>query len=325
MSRRANIESLISILDRDMVAMSRAMLVKRFGEHAFRVARASGQIVAALPHVYVHVRRSRGVKPLIAAAAQWAENRAHLGGLAACHLHGLRTPKEFVVTIVAAPHRKLMTIPKLRVRRLRSNIPVMRQQGYRVATLPHALVQVWWDEGPEQAQSLIIDAIRQRRCTAQQLLAVMPSYPRLRNRRGLITFLTELRAGVESYLEYIADTTIFNTPDLAHLQKQVEVTAEGRRYRLDAYDPETKTAIELDGAAFHGDDAARRRDIERDGALAAIGILTLRFTYDEATQYPAQCRERIRATLAHRRIPPDRGDNVPLAERTSRLALREAH
>ena len=55
-------------------------------------------------------------------------------------------------------------------------------------------------------------------------------------------------------------------------------------YEVDAYWPARKLAVELDSWEFHGTREAFRRDRERDAELHALGIATLRFTYDQVTQ-----------------------------------------
>jgi very-short-patch-repair endonuclease len=60
-------------------------------------------------------------------------------------------------------------------------------------------------------------------------------------------------------------------------------------------------AIELDGAAFHGDPAAWEWDIRRDVALAALGWVVLRFSYRRLTTEPDTCRREILTVRAARR------------------------
>ena len=64
--------------------------------------------------------------------------------------------------------------------------------------------------------------------------------------------------------------------------------------------PELKVAVELDGAAFHGSAAARERDTRRDVALAALGWVVLRFSYQRLTTDPEGCRREIAAVCAAR-------------------------
>ncbi|NEK87086.1 hypothetical protein GCU60_15200 [Blastococcus saxobsidens] len=54
-------------------------------------------------------------------------------------------------------------------------------------------------------------------------------------------------------------------------------------------------ALVFDGAAFHGDLAARERDLRRDSAPAALGWMVLRFGFRDVTRRPQVCRAQIRA------------------------------
>jgi very-short-patch-repair endonuclease len=63
---------------------------------------------------------------------------------------------------------------------------------------------------------------------------------------------------------------------------------------VDAYWPEQKLAIQLDGFEFH----RTRRDHERDAAsnrdLELLGIRVIRFTWDDVTAHPERTLRRVR-------------------------------
>lgn len=58
--------------------------------------------------------------------------------------------------------------------------------------------------------------------------------------------------------------------------RQVPVALTSGNVRLDAAVPRLRVTIELDGAAFHGDPAAREGDTRRDVSLAALRWVVLR-------------------------------------------------
>jgi very-short-patch-repair endonuclease len=61
-------------------------------------------------------------------------------------------------------------------------------------------------------------------------------------------------------------------------------------------------AFELDGAAWHTSPVDRARDLRRDAALAALGILVVRYTYERLHAEPMAVRAEARSILAvHRR------------------------
>ena len=74
----------------------------------------------------------------------------------------------------------------------------------------------------------------------------------------------------------------------------------GRAAELDAAWPDARVAVELDGAAFHGNRAARERDLRRDSALAALGWVVLRFSYARLVSDPEGCRREIEAVVLAR-------------------------
>jgi len=57
----------------------------------------------------------------------------------------------------------------------------------------------------------------------------------------------------------------------------------------------------MDGAAWHGSQSQRERDIRRDALLATVGWQTLRFSYTRLTTAVEACRRDICAAHAVRR------------------------
>ena len=68
---------------------------------------------------------------------------------------------------------------------------------------------------------------------------------------------------------------------------------------VDAFHPATGTVVELDSRTFHGPDRFQP-DRTRDQRLAALGYVTLRFTWEDLERRPDQVWARIRQTLAVR-------------------------
>ncbi|NTV39639.1 MAG: DUF559 domain-containing protein [Demequinaceae bacterium] len=76
--------------------------------------------------------------------------------------------------------------------------------------------------------------------------------------------------------------------------------AQGRKYVVDMFHRATRLAVELDGRTYHGDNAARLRDLERDAHLATVGVSTLRLTYDDIMRRPDWCRRTVSLALGAR-------------------------
>ena len=70
--------------------------------------------------------------------------------------------------------------------------------------------------------------------------------------------------------------------------------------RVDLAHPAARLAIEVDGRAFHSSHADFERDRERQGQLAELGWLTIRFTWSMLTADPARVAERVRSVIASR-------------------------
>jgi very-short-patch-repair endonuclease len=70
--------------------------------------------------------------------------------------------------------------------------------------------------------------------------------------------------------------------------------------RLDMAHPAAKLAIEVDGRAFHSAHEAFERDRERQGQLAELGWLTIRFTWSMLVSDPARVVARVRSVIEGR-------------------------
>jgi very-short-patch-repair endonuclease len=111
---------------------------------------------------------------------------------------------------------------------------------------------------------------------------------------------SHVAAGAESFLEVHAMQEVFVGKQFAGLLRQHLVNTGQRRYRLDLFDPRSMTAIEADGAEYHSTDRHWQHDIRRDADLAALGILTLRFSYWDLTERPEWCRSRALQVMVGR-------------------------
>jgi hypothetical protein len=66
-------------------------------------------------------------------------------------------------------------------------------------------------------------------------------------------------------------------------------------YEADAYYPEAKLIVELDGWSYHRTKKAFEDDRERDAYMLARGIATIRITRDRLNQAPAKEAQRLQA------------------------------
>lgn len=301
MAHRSKIPNLLTALDADGTIRRRSDLVAEFGKSAVDTATREGLVRAVLPSLYAHVDHYRSFRSRAVAALHWLAPDAAINGTAACAMHGVDIPKVFPITVVIDARRRINAPRWLRPHRYLYSQPTTTATGLRVVDLPCALIQTWIDEGSRTGRGLILDAIRGGHTEAAAIVECFRHYSKIPGRRELTKFLTRLKDGIDSYLEWLADTTILNVPDLQHLERQKEFWIDGERFLVDVYCDETKTAFEFDGKKYHNDDAARRRDLARDRALATIGVQVIRFTYEEVAEDPGRCRQTIRKTIAARR------------------------
>lgn len=79
------------------------------------------------------------------------------------------------------------------------------------------------------------------------------------------------------------------------------MSINGRQSRVDAYLPYWRLVVEADSRRWHARQADFERDKLRDNALAAEGIVVLRFSYRMLKQDPGECLQTILRTGSHRR------------------------
>lgn len=282
------------------IAYRRSDLVALFSRRAFDAAVRRGAVVQMLPGAYVAACHARDLGAKCDAVLLWSRDRAAIASTSAAFLHGLRTREPSIVTITVDRATHLRPPPWVRVLRWTVSPGFADVRGLRLVSLADAVLQSWADLPEDEGTSLILDAVRGGRVSAATLRQRAHALPRIRRRRTLDRLLDELANGPESFLEHRAATRVFNTREFATFAPQVEVAVGGRRYRVDLFHADARVAIELDGRRFHGDDVSRRRDLARDADLATLGITTIRLTFEDVTDRPQWCRDRVRRAVAAR-------------------------
>ncbi|MBN2177245.1 MAG: DUF559 domain-containing protein [Demequinaceae bacterium] len=282
-------------------AASRDAILKKYSRHSLDRDLHAGRICRVLPNTYLATRYRSSFEGRSSAVLLWAGPRVALGGTSAAYAHRLiAQPPEYIT--VCAPRSARVRGPEwIRVIQPTTTSTPVLLRGLRTVPIGDALLQTWTELGTGPGTAILIEAVRKDRVQSRDLLARVSRYPRLRSRRALLRLLDEMRDGVESYLEHLAATRVFNTAEFRGLRRQHRIQSSGRAYVLDLFDPGSKVAVELDGRAFHGEDSARRRDLERDADLAALGIVTIRLTFEDVTRRPEWCRNRVRSAISTRR------------------------
>ena len=176
---------------------------------------------------------------------------------------------------------------------MRSGLPVTR--------LERSIIDSWPLLDGDAKRAPAIHAVAQRLTTPTRLLKMLDAYPRLAGRRHFKQLVDLLAAGCRSHLEIWGYRRIFSGPEFASLQWQVPFDLGGRTIYLDAFDPQTLVNFELDGAKHHASHADRERDLRRDAALQALGLLVVRLTHDWMISDPDAVRLHAIAIMATRR------------------------
>jgi hypothetical protein len=154
----------------------------------------------------------------------------------------------------------------------------------------------------EGAYGWVTRAIGRRLTTPERLCGAMAGRPRLRWRAQLAEVLDGGWDGVHSGLEYRYIRDVERPHGLPRSIRQVRVVRGTRiEYRDALYQP-YGVAAELDGRAAHPGDL-RWRDIKRDNAALADGIITLRYGRTDVAEYPCLAAAQVAEVLRRRGWP----------------------
>lgn len=151
-------------------------------------------------------------------------------------------------------------------------------------------------------RAVIKEAQYARLIDPDALAAAIAAHPGHRGARALRLADPGLRAfaGTESSLEDEL-FAVLERHGVPLPEPQVWLTgASGQRYRLDGFYGFAMLAIEADGRTAHARAMAFEDDRDRDTDLAAVGVLTLRFTRVQIRTAGATMASRVMAVLARR-------------------------
>ena len=295
-------DTLRELLESEPTSWHRDDLAHRFSHYALDSLIKQGTAVRILPAIYA-ARKWRVSHPArLSAVSLWAHNGVAVTGLAGARLWRLSDQLPSRIDVICRQPLHVTGPAWMRIHTTTIPGQSFIVGGVRVQDPEDVVLRTWNTLDPDDAVGFLIDAIRSGHVAAGKLIARQHQYPRLKRRRALIDLLALMERGIDSYLEYLAATTVFDNPEFADFERQVRISAGGQRYILDMLDKATKVAVELDSSAHHSSDAARRYDIERDANVASMGILTLRFTYEDITRRAEWCRDKVRRTVASRRV-----------------------
>lgn len=180
--------------------------------------------------------------------------------------------------------------------------PVVMRDDFPVTRLERSLVDAWPWLPPDHRRAPIIAAVNGRLTTAQRVGDALAAAPKLTARAELRGLLAKLAAGCRSALEIWGDEQVFVTQGMPAFARQVPVRLDNYTTYLDVYHEQTRVNFELDGASVHGGPQQREIDLRRDAALAARGILVVRFSHARLTRESQAVRREILTILRNRGV-----------------------
>ena len=148
----------------------------------------------------------------------------------------------------------------------------------------------------EEALSWLARACSRRLTTASRLHATMAARPKLRWRAELTYALRDVGSGIHSALEWRYMRRVELPHGLPPADRQARSKAGNRTRYLDNHYQAFGVVVELDGRVAHPAEA-RWRDIHRDNASAAAGMITLRYSWADITSNPCRVASEIAAVL----------------------------
>ncbi|WP_239678643.1 endonuclease domain-containing protein [Natronosporangium hydrolyticum] len=243
------------------------------------------------------------------AAVLAAGSGALLAGLAAAEAGGLRARwrrrREVIDVLIPAGRRA----PDL-LRRLPAELPAVkvhrttalpeqdRQRGRPERTaLPRSVVDAaQWALTEDEARMTVAAACQQRLLLPSEINSVLERMPTVR-RRALVRRTAEDAAGGAHSLAEIDLDRLCRRFGLPRPERQHQRhDSAGRLRYLDAYWPQFRLVVEVDGA-HHTDVAQWEADLRRQNAIWVQGERILRFTSYQLRHRPAEVADVIRQAL----------------------------
>lgn len=267
----------------------------------------SGHLVRLFPRTYVDKALMSRLSPLglhdlrCRAALRYAAG-AVLSHRTALAVWQLRHPQgQELIHVTVSDTVRLRCTTGIVVHHRQRPMRTVKRAGLVVTGVAEAIVDSWPSLAAEDRIGVVLEALTVPLVTINELADGLNGSPRLADKAELRRLVDLFAAGCHSPLEVWGALGVFTGPVLGKLERQVRVRIGGRTYIMDLFARREKVNFELDGAAFHGGRLQRERDLERDAAFAARGIVVVRFSYDRLMSDPGGVRQQAIAILNSRR------------------------
>lgn len=282
-------------------------LSARWGREAVRAALKRGDLTRIArgvfaPSIFGDTIEVRARAALVACDPK-RTGRAAITGVAALFLGGVLDQPPERLMVVLDRHHHVTRVPQLVTLYRSSRQPQTWVNEELILASPEwALLHPMREVPAGQRADFALYALGRHRIDVEALAATCDEASHAKGRRDLLVALSAHMTGIDSPLEFRGRREVLTGPEFAGLRWQFEITVEQRRFRVDAFDPETMLAIEFDGRRFHEGEARWDSDRQRDAILASVGILTLRLTNDMIKDGPDRCRSLVLRTMRARRV-----------------------
>ncbi len=296
----------LSALFNGIGTASMGELTRQVSQRSVRSWLQQGRLVRMHPGVVALADR-RG-DWMVRAHAAVLHSGGQLSHITALALWGVIHDRQPRLHVCVLPGRGLRSGPDLVIHRRPDLARAYHQDGLPVTGLDCTLLDSWSllnrhgepTSSVSLARAAVINSVRSRRTSVSRLQGLLSNRPNLAGRAALSDLLGLIADGCQSELEIWGVRRVLCVPGLPKPVQQHRIDLPSGPVYLDAALPQVKIGIELDGAAYHGSNDARERDIARDTALAALGWQVLRFSYRRLTQDPEGCRRDIAAVYRTR-------------------------
>jgi very-short-patch-repair endonuclease len=235
------------------------------------------------------------------AAVLRAGPRAVLSHQTAAELDGLASARSSVIHVTVPDGKHIERIPGIRLHRSErlaevrhpSRMPPRTRIEETVLDLTQTAKSI------DGAFGWLCQGCGSRLTTSDLLLTALHQRRKVRWRGILVLALDDISDGAQSVLEirYVRD--VERPHGLPKARRQAKVIRNSGRIYLDNLVDRYRTCIELDGKAAHPV-AERWRDIARDNASHADGLITLRYGWPAVAEHPCETAAQIADVLGQR-------------------------
>jgi hypothetical protein len=238
------------------------------------------------------------------AAVLRAGPEAVLSHQTAAELDGLTSTRTAAIHVTVPGSARVDPIPGIRLHRSER----LTEARHPSRTPPRTRIEETVLDLTQTAKSIdgafgwLCQGCGSRLTTSELLLGALRQRRKVRWRGILLTALDDIGDGALSVLEIRYARDVERPHGLPNARRQSRVTRNSGCIYLDNLVERYRTCIELDGKAAHPV-AERWRDIARDNASAAEGIITLRYGWSDVAQHPCQTAAQIAAVLRFRGWP----------------------